>query len=583
MLSPRKLVRRFAAGLCVAGLVLALRVVPDGAPSASRATFAAPQAATASSAVPASVPSAVRAAVPSPAVVAASQLSAAPNSPAPPASTGCSASACHGDPVAGEVRDWRSAATAWSLFDPHRRAFAVLYSPRSVEIYDNLQRAEQEGAPTSMLRASQGTADTAASAAIEGPDPAAYARFLAERCIGCHATSQKPEAPIETLAGVTCGSCHPSDSAEWTAGHYLSTFPAKSTVDGASPAARGDLCSSCHLGPKRASGRVFDVNHDLIAAGHPRMLFELDSLLANYPKHWDERAVASKRQTAEGARFQHLDQWFAGQVAAARRTLDQLEHRAALASPDFAQFACGDCHHALSPPTGPRPRAARAASRKGSPRPSLESVETLLSGPIAEPTVGAAAASSGGVSTADVLESVRRQLERFQPFDDAGRAAIAKLRERVEAVANRGPATVADHRAVARWLADQLREPRRIDSWDAAVERLLAVDAFRADLQSAASPTADSPPAKAAVAALNEALERLRAALSDPALFGQNGATSVSTSVPPLIPTRIPTLYDTPAAFDPSVIEPLLRAVAQRLDDPAFPLPAFPNPEGSRP
>jgi hypothetical protein len=39
-----------------------------------------------------------------------------------------------------------------------------------------------------------------------------------------------------------------------------------------------------------------------------------------------------------------------------------------------------------------------------------------------------------------------------------------------------------------------------------------------------------------------------------------------------------PTLYDTPAAFDPSVIEPLLRAIAERLDDPAFPIP-----EGSRP
>jgi hypothetical protein len=473
------------------------------------------------------------------------------------------------------IRDWRSAATTWSLVDPHRRSFAVLYAPRSVEIYDNLQRAEQDAAPTSSGRASKGMSNAAAAAALEGPDPAAYARFLADRCIGCHATSQQPEASSESLAGVTCGSCHPSDSAEWTAGHYLSTFPSKSTVGDSSPVVRGDLCSLCHLGPKRAGGRVFDVNHDLIAAGHPRMAFELDSLLANYPKHWDERAVASKRQAASGARFQHLDQWHAGQVAAARRTLDQLEHRAATASPDFAQFACGDCHHALSPPTGPRPRAAHAASRKGLPRPRLESLETLLSGPLAEPTVGpmtgAAAESAGGVSTADALEAVRRQLERFQPFDDAGRAAIAKLRQRVELAANRGPATVADQRAVARWLGDQLREPRRIDSWDAAVEWLLAADAFSADLPTAASPTAASPtaaatgeplPANAAVVAWMQALERLRTALSNPTLFGQTGVAGVTTSVP--------TLYDTPAAFDPSVIAPLLRAVAERLDDPAF-------------
>lgn len=604
MLSLRKLVRRLAAGLCVAALVLALRVVPDGAPSASRATFAALQKSTANSAAAAPAANSAAAAaaansastvnstVPAAAVVEGQGLSAASASTARLASSGCSASACHGDPMTDQIRDWRSAATTWSLVDPHRRGFAVLYAPRSVEIYDNLQRAEQDAASTSSGRASKGTPDAAVVAAVEGPDPAAYARFLADRCIGCHATSQQPEASSESLAGVTCGSCHPSDSAEWTAGHYLSTFQSKSTVGDLSPVVRGDLCSSCHLGPKRASGREFDVNHDLIAAGHPRMAFELDSLLANYPKHWDERAVASKRQAASGARFQHLDQWHAGQVAAARRTLDQLEHRAATASPDFAQFACGDCHHALSPPTGPRPRAAHAASRKGLPRPRLESLETLLSGPlagpiadpIADPMTGTPAESAGGVSTAAALEAVRRQLERFQPFDDAGRAAIAKLRQRVELAANRGPATAADQRAVARWLADQLREPLPIDSWDAAVEWLLAADAFSADLPTATSPTAASStaasptaaatgeplPANAAVVAWLEALERLRTALSDPTLFGQTGMAGVTTSVP--------TLYDTPAAFDPSVIAPLLRAAAERLDDPAFS-----TLEGSRP
>jgi hypothetical protein len=202
---------------------------------------------------------------------------------------------------------------------------------------------------------------------------------------------------------------------------------------------------------------------------------------------------------------------------------------------------------------------------------------------------GTAAESAGGVSTAAALEAVRRQLERFQPFDDAGRAAIAKLRQRVELAANRGPATVADQRAVARWLADQLREPLPIDSWDAAVEWLLAADAFSADLPTAASSTAASPtatsptatsptaaatgkplPANAAVVAWLEALERLRTALSDPTLFGQTGMAGVTTSVP--------TLYDTPAAFDPSVIAPLLRAAAERLDDPAFS-----TLEGSRP
>jgi hypothetical protein len=72
------------------------------------------------------------------------------------------------------------------------------------------------------------------------------------------------------------------------------------------------------------------------------------------------------------------------------------------------------------------------------------------------------------------------------------------------------------------------------------------------------------------VAALVAAIESLRQALEDPARFSRGDAARAAALVP--------TLYDTPAAFDPSVIAPLLRAIAERLDDPAFPLS-----EGTRP
>lgn len=532
------------------------------------------------------------------------------SSTAPPAvlttrldDSGCSAAACHGGPTTGDFRssgasaanslsvdggapphlprDWRNASTTWSLVDPHRRAFAVLYAPRSVEIYDNLQRMsahiETETVPA------------------PDPEPVAYARFLAERCVGCHATSQRPEVPSEALAGVTCGSCHPAESAAWTEGHYLATWKPAAAADATTVLSRGELCSSCHLGPKRVGERVFDVNHDLIAAGHPRMVFELDSLVANYPRHWDERAVAAKRFAATGARFQHLDQWLAGQVAAAHRTLDQLEHRGTLpgVAADFAQFACGDCHHALSPPTGPRPTAARAAARRGQPRPSLDALESLLS----LATHETATRSTRGAADLEAFATLHRQLERFESPNEIGRAAIPQLRGSIDEVAKRGPATADDRRAFTRWLASRFRDARRTDSWDATVERLLAADSLVADSLVADSlasdiagapvvgtPVVGTPVAGTPVASLVEALERLRSALSGQTSFAMSEAATGAAEGPKRTadgPTPMavgPTLYDTPAAFDPSVIEPLLRAIAERLDDPALPIS-----EGSRP
>ena len=45
--------------------------------------------------------------------------------------------------------------------------------------------------------------------------------------------------------------------------------------------ARGQACTECHVGLGST-----DVNHDLIAAGHPRLNFEYGNQLAKLPKHW---------------------------------------------------------------------------------------------------------------------------------------------------------------------------------------------------------------------------------------------------------------------------------------------------------
>ena len=95
------------------------------------------------------------------------------------------------------------------------------------------------------------------------------------------------------------------------------------------------------------------MNHDLIAAGHPRLNFEYASYMASYPKHWNER-------TTDPADFE-AKSWVIGQVVTARAVLQLLADRA-LASqpgavrkapapeavwPEFSEYECFSCHHGL--------------------------------------------------------------------------------------------------------------------------------------------------------------------------------------------------------------------------------------------
>jgi len=104
---------------------------------------------------------------------------------------------------------------------------------------------------------------------------------------------------------------------------------------------RTTVCLKCHVGSPAA-----DVNHDLIAAGHPRLYFEMSTYEAKVPPHWDG---ARDRQShpALDARL-----WAVGQLATADAALALLEHRSSLKPPspwpEFAEYGCFNCHHGLT-------------------------------------------------------------------------------------------------------------------------------------------------------------------------------------------------------------------------------------------
>src|SRR5262249_25445497 len=91
---------------------------------------------------------------------------------------------------------------------------------------------------------------------------------------------------------------------------------------------------------------VRDMNHDMIAAGHPRLNFEFAGYFAQLPPHWNE--VVRPRDSAFFARA-----WAIGQLVSAEAALGLLQYRAQQpAWPELAEFACYACHHGLAGPAG---------------------------------------------------------------------------------------------------------------------------------------------------------------------------------------------------------------------------------------
>jgi len=86
------------------------------------------------------------------------------------------------------------------------------------------------------------------------------------------------------------------------------------------------------------------MNHDMIAAGHPPLRFEMASYEALLPrKHWDEGPRRQAQPDYE------LQLWAAGRIASADAALSLLESRARQANPwpELAESNCLACHQQL--------------------------------------------------------------------------------------------------------------------------------------------------------------------------------------------------------------------------------------------
>jgi hypothetical protein len=127
------------------------------------------------------------------------------------------------------------------------------------------------------------------------------------RCTTCHspfqAVAQTRLAPgADPREGVSCESCHGA-AETWLRGHTRTDWTYATRVgagmrDLRSFYVRANTCVACHQ----------NLEHDLVAAGHPELSFEMDSQSLAQPKHWRDPAGSGVRA------------WLVGQAVALRET-----------------------------------------------------------------------------------------------------------------------------------------------------------------------------------------------------------------------------------------------------------------------
>ncbi len=238
-------------------------------------------------------------------------------SPAPEAGNyvgpgSCSAVACHGSirAVAG-ARILQTEYSTWVSQDRHARATEVLSNPVSQRMGRILGIGNPAQAP---------------------------------KCLACHALDVPPASRSRNFAteGVSCEACH-GPAAGWLGYHVTRDATHEESVrrgmyDTKDVVKRAEKCLTCHLGTAEKS-----VDHEMIAGGHPDLVFELEAYSAAMPRHWKDAADADI--------YKPVRTFAVGQLTHLRANLDRIARRVkGPIWPEYAELDCFACHHSLTRP-----------------------------------------------------------------------------------------------------------------------------------------------------------------------------------------------------------------------------------------
>jgi hypothetical protein len=215
---------------------------------------------------------------------------------------GCKSSNCHGGtaplPLTENSRVQQNEFTLWSTFDKHKDAYKVLTEPRGKRMSD-------------ILRISNPTTD--------------------KRCAVCHVDGSPDNLRSD---GVACEACH-GPASGWKDTHEAKNSHAdsvrKGMVDVENPAVRSSKCLTCHLG---TGDKIVD--HELIAAGHPDLAFEMGTFDYAMPAHHRQRDTKMRVQA-----------WAIGQANGLADGMRLLTTHSEKGWPEFSDLECYQCHHDL--------------------------------------------------------------------------------------------------------------------------------------------------------------------------------------------------------------------------------------------
>ncbi len=220
----------------------------------------------------------------------------------------CVNSGCHGStqPL-NATRILQNEYYTWLNNDTHARAYNILFNDRSARIARNMRLRKR-----------------------------AYEEKV---CLDCHTTNipaNLVEGIVDKEDGVQCEVCH-GPASGWRAEHTMEGWThaqsvARGMIDLAAVPNRAHTCDRCHLGNAEK-----EVDHELIASGHPILAFELDNYTESMPPHW------TPGRESHGARA-----WAVGQVMKFRDSLTNLaRHAKGNEWPEFSDMSCFNCHHSL--------------------------------------------------------------------------------------------------------------------------------------------------------------------------------------------------------------------------------------------
>ncbi|MBA2919506.1 hypothetical protein GON01_10630 [Sphingomonas sp. MAH-20] len=347
---------------------------------------------------------------------------------------------------------------------------------------------------------------------ISGPRGQAIAARLgigdpanAAMCLGCHVDPAARRGPLfQKSDGVGCEACH-GGAQNWIQTHYtVGASHARNVAQGMIPLenakVRAGVCLDCHFGSADAGQFV---NHRIMAAGHPRIVFELD-LFSTLQQHHNEDADYVRRK----GRTDDVRLWATGQAMALERSLTLYSNPGRGTEgvfPEFYFFDCHTCHRRISDEPSARPTSIANPGRpipQGMPAYNDENMIMLSA------AARVVAPELGRRFDADA-RAFHAALAQDRP---SAVAAAARLRETAGALADafaRRSFGRAETFAIVDSIASDAISPRFTD-YEGSVQAVMAIDTLLNALIN------ERGVSGGAVAATRAEINRAYAAVKDP-------------------------------------------------------------------